>query len=149
VADVLLFRLERQRRETLAVLAALLSLPAIVAGAAAQTQSIQGLRDLAQANANPLRCEIRREGVSGAVGLTGVVVSSRRIVGAFRFTATKSGPAGTSNTAQSGRFALDADKEKIVGHIQIGLERDAHVIGELSIRSDDGFECRATAQVGQ
>ncbi len=146
---MLVFRLERQRRNTLGALAALLSLPAIGAGAAAQTQSIQGMSDLAQADTNPLRCEIRRDGTAGAAGLTAVVVSSRRVVGAFRFTATKSGSAGRSNTAQSGRFALDADKEKIVGHIQIGLERDAHVIADLSVRSDDGFECRTTAQLGQ
>ncbi len=131
------------------MLAALLSSSVIGAGAAGQTLGIHAMSVLAQASSGPLRCEIRKDAASGAVELTGIIVGARHIVGAFRFVVTKSGKAGSSNIAQSDRFDLDPDKEKTVGHIQIGLERDGHVIADLSVRSDDGLECRATAQVGQ
>ncbi len=113
--------------------------------AGAQTASDQAMSILAQASSGPLRCEIRRDASSGAVGLSGIVIGSRPVSGKFRFAVMKSGPAGSSNIAQGNRFDSDADIERLVGHVQTRLEQGAHVIVDLSVQTDDGLECQVTA----
>jgi hypothetical protein len=138
-----------RRRAPRAALAALLLFSNFQTRAAEQGAGEQTMNILASSVSGPLRCEIREDRAADAVALTGVVFGARRSAGSFRFAATKSGPAGASDIAQSDRFGVDADKETIVGRIRIALERGARLVLDLSVRSDEGPECRATAQLGQ
>jgi hypothetical protein len=148
---MLFFRLETNwRRHAPGVaLAALLSLSIFQAGAGEQGAGEQAMNILATSVSGPLRCEIRKDDASGVVALTGVVVGALRSTGNFRFAAMKSGSAGASNIVQSDHFDVDANKEAVVGRIRIALERGARLALDLAVRSDDGLECRATAQLGQ
>jgi hypothetical protein len=137
-----------RRRAALAALG-FASLFPLQAGASDQTTGDQAMSILAHASSGPLRCEIRKDETAAGVGLTGVVIGSRHVVGDFHFVATKSGGAGSSSIDQGDRFDLDPDKEQIVGRIEIALEPGAHVAVDLSVRSNDGFECRAMAHLGQ
>jgi hypothetical protein len=105
----------------------------------------QGMTVLAHASSGPLQCEIRKKEADGSVELTGVISSSQALAGNFRFTVMKSGPSGSSNINQGQKFDLAAGKESLAGKVTINLERDAHVVIELVVGSDDGLECRAKA----
>jgi hypothetical protein len=130
----------RRTAAALAVSAALLA--ACCVGAFAEDQA---MNVIARATSGPLQCEIRKNESSGAVELSGVIISSRAISGHFRFTVTKSGPSGSSNVNQGNNFDLAADQERQIGQVTINRDRDAHVAVELFVGSDQGLECRAAA----
>ena len=102
---------------------------------------------IAHAASGPLQCEIRRTETAGAVSLTGFIASSRATKGSFRFTVTKSGASGASNLHQGNAFDLAADRESQVGAVTINLDGDARVVVELSVESDDGLRCQASAAI--
>ncbi len=104
---------------------------------------------LAHASSGPLRCEIRKNEVSDAVELTGVVTSSGAIAGKFSFTVTRSGHSGSSNIRQANKFELAADKESRIGQVRINLEPDANAAVELLVESDDGLQCLVKASLKQ
>lgn len=102
---------------------------------------------VAHASSGPLRCEIRKTETAGAVALTGVIASSRALTGTFNFTVTKSGSSGASNIHQGNKFDLAAGQESQVGAVTINLDGDAHVVVALSVGSDEGSQCAASASI--
>ena len=96
---------------------------------------------IAQASSGPLRCEIRKATVNGAVELTGAIVSDAALSGQYRYKVAKSGASGSSNINQASKFDLAAGAETRAGQVLINLDRDAHVTVEFQVTSGDGLEC--------
>jgi hypothetical protein len=145
----------RSRALILALSGTLLSFSPVPSNASIRTTEIQSMKAqtmhvpatgiLAHAASGPVQCEIRRNDSANAVELIGIVISDRAIAGHANFTILKSGTAGTSNIRQGNHFAVDAGKEAVVGQAKIGLEQGARISVELSVKSDDGLECRVMA----
>ena len=81
----------------------------------------QASRSRVAAEVSPdVGCEIRSAKVAGGVRLEGVVYARKPASGEYEFVVRKSGGGGTSNSSQSGDFALDARQESVVGEVTLG-----------------------------
>lgn len=95
-----------------------------------------------------VQCLIRVTPMAGGVELEGVVASEAPLSGTYQFDVRKSGPAGTSSSAQSGDLEVHSGEET-VGHVGLGLERGASYDAKLVVQWDGGeTSCSATGPDG-
>ena len=89
--------------------------------------------DRTGSTADPVGCTIRERPMDGGVQLEGVLVSKMPLSGTYAFEVNKRGPAGTSNSSQSGGFSVNPNEETVVGHVGLGMEPGGTYTAELTV----------------
>lgn len=102
---------------------------------------------IAQAASGPLRCEIHKSDESGAVQLTGVILSSAPLTGQCRFSVMKSGASGSSTINQGNQFSVETGGEFHVGRVTVNAGKGDHAVVEFFVTAASGENCHAKASI--
>lgn len=117
----------------------ILAVLAIPAALLAPLLMLGGQNAAAVALNNPeLTCEVTATPVHSGITLRGVVKSDQTLSGDYEFLLLKRGAGGSSTSAQSGSFAVEAGQEEVIAEVTIGPDRDARYSADLSVRWDGG-----------
>ena len=91
----------------------------------------------------PIICSIVREQIGDRLHLHGRVIGRQDARGNFSLRVVKTGPSGSSSTAQSGTFSTPANAETLVGLASFNMEPGAHFTADLSLRVEgQTYGCR-------
>ena len=112
-----------------------LALPLVAVGAFAWLPKGEAM---SQQTSKGVSCEIRSEAVSGGVALAATAAADRPASGAYEFIVSKSGAAGTSNTAQSGDFELGSGEDAVLSEVTLGVDSGSRYVAELRLTFDGG-----------
>ena len=82
----------------------------------------------------PIICSIVQEQIGDRLQLQGRVIGRQDAQGNFSLRVVKTGPSGSSATAQSGIFSTLANAETLVGTASLNMEPGAHFTADLSLR---------------
>ena len=83
-------------------------------------------------------CRIRVTAEGEAIRIEAVATSREDVNGSYRLDIRKSSASGTSDNTQSGKFSLEADKEKILSTTFLGASDAGHFQARLVIDSNSG-----------
>jgi hypothetical protein len=97
-----------------------------------------GLSPLQAKQASTIDCEIRMTAQSGAVRLSAMTGVRKPASGQYRFEVSKSSPIGTSQSAQSGAFDLEAGQETLLTTVVIEEGAVGHYTAKLILDTDLG-----------
>jgi hypothetical protein len=91
----------------------------------------------------PIICSIVQEQIGDRLQLRGRVIGRQETQGNFSLRVIKTGPSGSSSTAQSGTFSTQANAETLVGMASFNMEPEAHFTADLSLRVEgQTYSCR-------
>lgn len=114
---------------------------ALVAALAAVVGCSVGAGERPASASEPLRCEIERSTMNGALVLRGVVHADKKIAGTYRLTVTGSGSGNSANISQGGGFSASGGETARLGTVMLGNRGGSYDV-RLEIEADGlGYQC--------
>jgi hypothetical protein len=107
-------------------------------GASGMTYVQRDRHSVVMASASAVKCDIRTKADAEGIRLEATARSKERVQGEYVFTVLKQSSSGTSQTEQSGEFALERGGETVLTTVVLDAAARDHYRASLTMTWDHG-----------